>query len=88
MPDAFMDKYPEDLILPIRKLFAVTPHDSNELSTIPRAIFVGTGGDVSIIAQDDSSPVTLKVQGGTLLPVRAKIIRATGTTATDIVGML
>lgn len=88
MADEFEQKQPEDIILPGRKLFAITPHNSNELSSIPRALWVGTGGDLSVIAQDDTVAVTLKVQSGSLVPVRVKVVKATGTTATDIVGVL
>jgi len=88
MADTFEQKHPEDLVTPGRKLFAITPHDTNEVANIPRALWVGTGGDLSVIAQDDSTAVVLKVQSGSLVPVRAKIVKSTGTTATDIVGVL
>ena len=86
MADEFKDMA-EGLSDPADSLAAVTPHDTNVLPNIPKALWIGTAGNISIVANDDSTPVLLKnVQG--LLPVRAKIVRATGTTAADIVAML
>jgi len=70
-------------VSPIRTAVAVTPHDTNELAQVSR-IFVGVAGNISVILADDSSAVTFKgVQG--FLPMLVKQVRATGTTATDIV---
>lgn len=69
-----------------RHAFAITPHDSNELAYTPRALYIGGAGDVVLIAVDDSDPVTHTVPAGTVLNVYAKIVKATGTTATNIVG--
>jgi hypothetical protein len=41
------------------------------------------------LAQEDSAPVTLTaVPSGTIIPVRARIVRSTGTTATNIVALI
>ena len=71
-----------------RRLVAIAPHDTNDLAYVTKAVYIGTGGTVSIIAADDTAAVSLTVQDGAVLPIRAKRIRATGTTATGIVGML
>lgn len=87
MPDAFAS-HQQDLDSPANNGAAVTPHDTNELATYARALYIGTGGNLSIISPGDSAAVTyVNVQGGTILPVRAKIVRATGTTATNIVAI-
>lgn len=73
---------------PSRRPFTVTPHDTNELSFIPKALYVGTGGTVILRGIDGSQDVTFKnVGNGQVLDVRAQYVRATGTTATDIVAM-
>ena len=74
---------------PATRLRAVTPSDSVDLDYIPKALYVGTGGNVSIIALEDSAAVTLtNVAAGTIIPIRAKFVRATGTTASGIVAMI
>lgn len=72
---------------------AVTPHDSNEVldangSHYPRALFVGGAGNVAVRLVDDSADVTLVgVQAGRILDIQAKLVKATGTTATNIVAL-
>jgi hypothetical protein len=47
---------------------------------------VGLSGNVSVIAADDTSAVTLTgVAAGVVIPISCKQIRATNTTATGIV---
>jgi len=76
------------LTSPARNGFAITPNDSVDLSITCRALFVGGAGDVSVILKGDSSSIVFKnVSAGTVLPVSAKRVEATLTTATDIVGL-
>jgi hypothetical protein len=71
-----------------KKLIAITPSNLDLLPIVTKAIFIGTGGTVSILAQNDTVPVTLTVGSGAILPIRAKAVFATGTTATGIIGLL
>ena len=76
------------LAAPSRAPFAVTPHDSTELSIIPKALYVGTGGTVILRGVGGAADVTFKnVANGQVLDVRAQFVRATGTTAADIVAL-
>lgn len=71
---------------PARSALAAVPADGIPLASIPKAVFVGTAGDLTLRAVDDSQPVTFRnLAAGTILPVRAAEIRATGTTAADLV---
>ncbi|MCB2015591.1 MAG: hypothetical protein R3E11_08635 [Sphingobium sp.] len=73
---------------PSRAPFSITPHDSNELSIVPKALYVGTGGTVILRGVGGNTDVTFKnVSNGQVLDVRAQYIRATGTTAADIIGL-
>lgn len=68
---------------------AITPHDTDVLSFVSRFLYVGTGGDVVLRAHNSTSDVTFKaVPTGAVLPIRASHVRATGTTATDLVLMV
>lgn len=73
--------------LPAQGAVAVTPSDTTDLSpTGCRALFIGTGGNVSIDTQQgDTAVVHKNIPSGTVLPIGAKRVRATGTTAADIV---
>lgn len=73
---------------PARNLAAVTPNDSTDLANVSKALWIGGAGNVSIIAADDSSAVLISgVAAGTILPIRAKRVLSTNTTATLIVSL-
>lgn len=68
--------------------FAITPNDSADLAKIPKALWVGTGGDVAVRGVNNASPVVFRnVPNGFIIPVRVVRVLATGTTATDIVAL-
>src|SRR5436309_2702493 len=67
--------------------FVITPSDSVNLTTVTRAIFVGTGGDVQVrYAGNDADIVLKNVPSGSRVSGRFSRIKATSTTATNIVG--
>lgn len=71
-----------------RAPFAVVPSDSVELPTIPKGLYVGTGGAVVLRGVNGAADVTFKnVASGQVIDVRAQFVRATGTTAADIVAL-
>lgn len=67
--------------------FALVPHDSNEVTPVPKGIYVGTGGDVTLRGMGATADVTYRnLADGSYIAVRAQYVRATGTTASDLVG--
>jgi hypothetical protein len=74
---------------PATGLVAITPNDSTDLtSSRIRSLWVGGAGNIAVIAQGDSSAVTLSgVAAGSILPIAVKRVMATNTTATLIVGL-
>lgn len=85
MPDSF-DRRQVELHSPGREFAAITPNDSVDIPLRPRALWIGVAGNLSCI---DSNGVTttfsnLPVGWHPIGPVR---IRATGTTASGIVGV-
>lgn len=79
---------------PARNSFAITKSDTLEVSQetppiLPRAIYVGTGGTIVMALHGDTkvTQTWLNVPSGTVLPVRPQLIFATGTTASDILGI-
>lgn len=75
-------------IAPANNLAAITPDDETDLEFWTRAIYVGTGGDITLIGSADDDEVTLvAVPSGAVLPISAKRVLDTGTTAEDLVAL-
>jgi hypothetical protein len=73
---------------PARDAFAIVPSDTAAIPTLPRALYVGTGGTLVVRCADSLADVTLKnVGSGQILDLRVSHVRATGTTAADLVGL-
>lgn len=72
---------------PICNAFAITPHDSNTLSYATRALWVGGTGDVKITTINGDTVTLSGALAGTYIPIRAKLVFSTGTTATLLVGL-
>jgi hypothetical protein len=72
---------------PARSGEAVTPSDSADLTNVSRALWVGTGGDLTVTMQDGSTVALLNVPDGSLLPICVSRVKLTGTSATDIVAL-
>ena len=78
----------DSVIAPATRAVAVVPHDLNPLADIPKALFVGSGGHLALRGAGGGADVLFRnVQDGTVLPLRAQFVRATGTTAADIVAL-
>lgn len=72
---------------PARSFFDITPTDDTDLSVIPRAVYVGGAGDLTITDADGTTVTLVAVPAGTLLPIMPVRVESTNTTATDIVGL-
>ncbi len=75
---------------PTQKAVAVTASDSTSLllnGQPPRAIYVGTGGNLNVRFGDDTSVLFAAVPSGTVLPIRPRLVMSTSTTATAIVAL-
>ena len=88
MPDLYAG-HTSGLDSPAIRAFAITPNDSNDLAVSTRAIWTGAGGTIVAILEADSSSVTFtNVPAGQILPIRAKRVLATGTTASmNMIGL-
>jgi hypothetical protein len=76
-----------DLGAPARGGFAVTANDSTDLVRETRAIHVGQSGDLAVVLVDGSAVVLAGLVAGSIVPVRAMRVKATGTTAGLLVGL-
>ena len=71
---------------PSRDAFSLTPSDSTPISPLPKGIYVGTAGSVTLRTVDSGADVTYRnLTNGAYIAVRALYVRATGTTASDLI---
>lgn len=88
MTTDYFDGQSDAAFQPARRAFAIAPHATNEVDPLPKALYIGTGGNVTLRAVNGSADVTFKnLASGQILDVRAQYVRVSGTTATDIVGL-
>lgn len=88
MPKDNFQSTSDSVTAPASRCFEITPNDSADLTEATKAIYVGTGGDITLRALDADTDVTFRnVQDGSILDVRVLALRAMGTSATDIVGL-
>jgi hypothetical protein len=76
-------------INPARNAAEVTPSDADALANVPKGLYIGGGGDIACRLVDDAADVTFaSIPAGTVLPIRVSHVRATGTSATNIVALI
>ncbi len=73
---------------PARKMFLITPHATNPIDPIPKAIRADNAGTIALRAVGSAADVTVTVAAGEVLAVRAQYIRVAGTTVTVIHGLV
>lgn len=87
MADPFSTRA-DSVSAPALRARAVTPHDSNALPDVPKALYVGSGGTITMRGSGDSADsVWTNIASGSTLPFRPSHVRATGTTATNILAL-
>lgn len=87
MADQFSNSA-DQVSAPATRAVGVTPHDSNALADIPKALFIGTGGNLTMRGVNGTADQLWKnVPSGSVLPFRAQYVRATGTTAADLLAL-
>ncbi len=83
----FFQSYSDQASDPARRAFAIIPNDTTELAITPKALLVGTAGNLVLRAIDSGGDVIITAAAGQIVPVRASFVRSTGTTAGQIVGL-
>lgn len=87
MADQFSNNA-DQVSAPATRAVAVAPHDSNALTDIPKALFIGTGGNITMRGVNGAADQLWKnVPSGSVLPFRAQYVRATGTSASDLLAL-
>lgn len=67
---------------------AVAPNDGADLAVKPtRGLFIGGAGNLKVTMEDGSTPTFTGVVAGSVLRLKVVRVWATGTTATNILGL-
>lgn len=74
-----------DVTAPASRISNIIPDDAVDLEYVARAIYIGTSGNVCVVTSSGDEVIFKNVQSGLILPVRASRIKATGTSAGDMV---
>jgi hypothetical protein len=98
--DVNRDKYPSGVEAnwQARQARSVTPSDTLSVTdasgdaspTYYKALYVGVTGDVKVVMAGDitaANPVTFKAVPVGFMPIQVRQVFATGTTATNIIGL-
>ncbi len=68
--------------------FTATASDVTDLVEVTRALYVGSGGTLALVLQSGAEITLENVGSGTLLPLRARRVKQTGTSAGALVGLV
>ena len=68
--------------------FVITPHGSTNFASRARAIYVGVGGDITLVTPGGSVVLFVGVPQGAILPVECIRVNAVGTAASSLVGIV
>lgn len=89
MTNRYYPDSPTNITGPACGIFAVTPNNDNDLPAVTRGIYVGAGGDLVVVpAYGDGTAVKfVAVPTGAILPIMVTKVKATDTTAQNLVAM-
>ncbi|MDB5562367.1 MAG: uncharacterized protein JWN11_1785 [Hyphomicrobiales bacterium] len=85
-----LDRYEGEaagLSAPAHAGFPITPNDNADLAEVTRAVYVGGAGAVSVLMASGQTVTFAAVAASVLLPIRVRRVLASGTTATNLVGL-
>ena len=72
---------------PKGRAVAITPDDSNDLSTACTSIYVGGAGNVKVDTTGGDTVTFNGATAGSVLPIRCTRVYSTGTTATNLLAL-
>ncbi len=72
---------------PARRAYTITPSDSADIVPLPKVLLIGIAGNIVLQAADSDADVTIAASAGQIIPIRARYVRNTGTTAGQIIGL-
>ena len=85
MADNFSN-YNQGLDSPANNAVSVTTADT-DLAIDFRSLYIGVAGNVAVVTSGGDDVTFVGVLAGSILPVRCRQVKSTGTTATNIIGL-
>ena len=76
-----------DATVSARRAADITPSDTVDLSDPTRGIYVGVSGNIKVTLVSGGTVTFLGAISGSILPVQAIRVYATGTTATNMIAL-
>ncbi len=74
---------------PATDCFAIEPSDDTDIREATKALYIGEGGDLTLRPVGGAEDVTFfNLASGSILDVRTRAVRATGTTAAKLIGLI
>jgi hypothetical protein len=67
--------------------FDITPSDTEDLAVPTRGLYVGTTGDIKVDMLSGTTLTWVGLVAGIIHPLQVRKVYATGTDATDIIGI-
>ena len=86
MIDPFKGHRP-GLSSPVESGVVVVPSDAETLPAVTRALYSGTGGDITVRLASGDTITLVETTPGSIYPLRVDRVLASGTTASGIVGL-
>ena len=81
----YFDTRSSEVTGPLNYAETITPSDTNDLTRVTRAIWVGTEGDLQVTLRSGETVTFANMYPG-WHPIRATRVWATGTTASALIG--
>ena len=82
-----MPNFTADQAAPFVSWAAITPSDTVNMPAGCRSVYVGGAGNIAALSWDDKLVTFTAVPVGTVLPIQAKRINTTNTTATLLIAL-
>jgi hypothetical protein len=81
----YQDK--SSVMAPATRAVPVTPNDGTDLTYNAKALWVGGAGNINLDTIGGDTILISGIPAGTVLPIQARRVRSTNTTATLIVAL-
>lgn len=79
--------HPSTLITPGRNASPIVPNDTTPLAKIPKSLWCGVGGQITMRGKGDEEDTVWLVADRSPVPFMPEYVKATGTDATNLIAI-